>query len=220
MKKVFFLVTVLSVLLSACLPGFLQPQATATSGPAPLLEDLQATATFLAQETLQSLSTVFPSATSSSTPPAMTATNTPTPKIPTETQNPVLLTLTATLGTGTVQPVDGTIVVPSTSASSTPVIGTPGPLHAGTMPPNLPFGKITLINRSKTEVYISLRCVTPSGYITIVEYPVGGMVKANIPAGKYTYVLWVGGRQILGDFALGKAQSLMIKIFKDRVEIR
>jgi len=98
MKKILFMVIVLSLSLSACLPAILQPQATATSGPAPLLvEDLQATATILAQETLQSLSTsaptTAPSVTPSDPPVVMTATNTPTQEIPTETPNPVLLTL-------------------------------------------------------------------------------------------------------------------------------
>ncbi len=222
MKKVLFLVIVISLSLSACLPAFLQPQATPTASPAPIsVEDLQATATILAQGSLQSLPTLILAP--SETPVAVTATNMSTEEVPTETQNPILLTLTATLGAGVALPANGTATSTAAStltANSTPTIGTPLPLHSGTMPPNLPFGKITLINRSKVEVYISLRCVTKDGYVTIIEYPVGGMIKANAPAGKYTYVVWVGGRQILGNFALGKDQNLTIKIFKDRVEIK
>lgn len=217
MKKIIFLILVVSLSISACMPAVLQPQATASLVPISV-EDLQATATILAQESLQSLptSTVAPSG----TPVVETATSTLTQKVPTETQNPVLLTLTATLSMGTVNQDNGTTTTTSVVIGSTPTIGTPHPLHSGTMPPNLPFGKITLINRSKAEVYISLRCVTKDGYVTIIEYPVGRMVKTNIPAGKYTYVVWVGGRQILGDFKLDKSQNLMIKIFKDRVEIK
>ena len=222
MKKNIFLVITLSLSLSACLPAFLQPQAIPTASPAPIsVEDLQNTATALAQESLQSLPT--PILAPSETPVAVTATNTSTQEVPTETQNPILLTLTATLGAGLAPPENGTVtltVVSTLANNSTPTIGTPLPLHSGTMPPNLPYGKITLINRSKVEVYISLRCVTKDGYVTIIEYPVGGMIKANIPAGKYTYVVWVGGRQILGNFAMGKDQNLTIKIFKDRVEIK
>ncbi|MBI5962181.1 MAG: hypothetical protein HY863_01795 [Chloroflexi bacterium] len=222
MKKVFFLAIAFSLSLSACLPAILQPQATPTASPPPIsVEDLQATATILAQESLQSLPS--PILAPSETPVAVTATNTATQEVPTETQNPILLTLTATLGASIALPENGT-ATPTTTATlpinSTPTIGTPLPLHSGTMPPNLPYGKITLINRSRVEVYISLRCVTKDGYVTIIEYPVDGMIKTNAPAGRYTYVVWVGGRQILGDFALSKAQNLTIKIFKDRVEIK
>lgn len=219
MKKIPFLVIVLSLSLSACLPAFLQPQATATSLAPISVEDLQATATILAQGALQSQPS--PTLAPSDTPVAVIETNTPTQEIPTETAVPASPTLTATLGaaisnSGTTAPTTTSIL----AVGSTPTVGTPHPLHYGTMPPNLPFGKITLINRSKAEVYISLRCVTKDGYVTIIEYPVGGMAKTTAPAGKYTYVVWVGGRQIIGEFTLDKSQDLTIKIFKDRVEIK
>lgn len=221
MKKVFLLMVVLSLSLSACLPAFLQPQATASLVPISV-EDLEATATILAQQALQSLTT--PTTASSDTPVITTETNTPTQEVPTETQTPELLTLTSTLGADTASLVNSATATPSATSilaiNSTQTVATPHILYAGTMPPNLPFGKITLINRSKVEAYISLRCVTKEGYVTIIEYPVGGTVKANAPAGKYTYVLWVGGRQIVGDFALSKSQNLTIRIFKDRVEIK
>jgi hypothetical protein len=221
MKKVFLLMLALSLSISACLPAFLQPQATAS--PVPIsVEDLEATATVLAQEVLQSLTT--PTAVPSDAPVITTETTTPTQEVPTETPTLELLTLTSTLGVDTANLANGATATPSATSiltiNSTQTAGTPHILYAGTMPPNLPFGKITLINRSKVDAYISLRCVTKEGYVTIIEYPVGGMIKANAPAGKYTYVLWVGGRQIVGDFALSKSQNLTIRIFKDRVEIK
>jgi hypothetical protein len=149
-----------------------------------------------------------------------------------------LLTLTATLGTGTAAvgnqasslgsptvTVTGTLPL-TTAPSNTPnpavniATGSPHPQHAGTMPPSLPFGEITLRNKSKAEVYISLRCVTKDGYVTIIEYPVKGVVTTRALAGQYTYVVWVGGRQIVGDFALKKSQDLAITIYKDRVAIK
>ncbi len=62
------------------------------------------------------------------------------------------------------------------------------------MPPNLPFGELKLINKSKAEVYISLRCVTKDDFVTIIEYPVKGIVTTRALAGQYTYVA-LGGRQ-------------------------
>jgi hypothetical protein len=212
------------------LPAIFPPKATS---PAPLsVQDLELTATSIAEQTLQSFPTppqLTETSAPSITPKVTTATNAPTITIPTETQNPILLTLTATLGTGTVIPGPQTTALGESilTAINTPnpalintFTGTAHPQHSGTMPPDVPFGQVTLINRSKAEVYISLRCVTKDGHVTIIEYPVRATVRTDAPAGKYTYVVWVGGRQILGSFALSKSQDLMIMIYKDRVLIK
>ena len=228
MKKVF-LFTALCVTLSACIPAVFQTDA---ASPAPISEaDLQATAAILSQQTLQSLPS--PTLAPSNTPVMVMGTtiSTPTQATPTETQNPILLTLTATLGTGT--------VIAGTSTTGTPATGTPGtstvtpnpafsatptetlhPQHYGTMPPNLPFGDVTLINESRAEVYVSLQCTTKDGYVTIIEYPVGRKVTTSAPAGEYIYVVWVGGNKIVGEFVLGGSQNLTMTIYKDRVAIK
>ena len=228
MQKKLILLFVSSFLFTACLPAFAQP--TANNNPTPISEaDLQLTAAVLSQQTLQAI----PSNTSlpSETPVIVTETNTPVPQTATETQNSVLLTLTATLGTGTVtaQNPSGVIV------GTLPFTGTPGatlnpltktstiepkPLFSGTLPPNLPFGFITLVNKAKADAYISLRCVTKEGYVTILEYPVERTVNAKAPAGKYTYVAWVGGRQFTGSFSLSKDNDLLITLFKDKITIK
>ncbi|MDP1714098.1 MAG: hypothetical protein Q8L41_05075 [Anaerolineales bacterium] len=227
MKKMLVLMVVLVATLSGCLPAMLQPEA---ANPTLITEaDLQTTAEILSQQTLQSLptATVAPSETAV----VMTATETPIQSTPTATQNPILLTLTATLGTGTVSannetPVSGTLPftgTPSATAkpafSATPTLEA-RPLSYGTLPPNLPSGTITLINNAKVDVYISLRSVTKEGYITILEYPIKSSVEAKAPAGKYTYVAWVGGKQFTGAFSLSKGQDLVINIFKDRIGIK
>lgn len=232
MKKRFAIFVVLSFLLNACLPAF--PQTETDVIPTPISEsDLQLTAAVLSQQTLQAL----PSDTSvpSETPVIVTATNTEIPATPTETPNPVLLTLAATLGTGTVtaEDVDGTpgaILVGTLPFTGTPSLVSPQnatatiepkPLSYGTLPPNLPFGHIILINKAKADAYISLRCVTKDGYVTILEYPVKGTVKAKAPVGKYTYVAWVGGRQFTGSFSLSNdSDDLIITLFKDKITIK
>jgi hypothetical protein len=99
MKKMLVMIVMLGFTLSACLPAFTQPQAD--SSPAPISEaDLRATAEILSQQTLQALPTMPPPP--SETPVIVTETETPILETATETPNPVLLTLTATLGTGTV----------------------------------------------------------------------------------------------------------------------
>ena len=228
MKKMIVVMIALVVSLSGCLPTVFQPK---TPVPTPISEaDLQATAAILSQQTLQSLlptPTILPSV----TPVVLPATQTPTLAVPTETQNPVLLTLTATLGTGTVTGINTTLVsgtLPFTgtpSATAKPAINTTPtetahPLSYGTLPPNLPSGRIVLVNKAKVDVYISLRCITKDGNITILEYPVKASVQAKAPAGNYTYVAWVGGRQFTGSFSLSKDQDMVLNIFKDRIDIK
>ncbi len=228
MKKIVFLITILGLLLSACLPAALQPEAVS---PTPISEaDLQATAAVFSQQTLQALPTftVAPS----NTPVVTTATA--TQATPTETQDPAALTLTATLNTFPTStagsPFTPTMTItgtlPSTTPSHTPnplmsatLTGTAHPQHYGTMPPYLPFSQITLINKAKAEVYISLQCTTKDGYFSVIETPVSGTTTVKAPVGKYTYVAWVGGRQIVGKFILDNNNDIKIRIFKDHLEI-
>lgn len=232
MKKKLAVALVLSILLNACLPAFAQP--TAQTNPTPISEaDLQLTAAVLLQQTLQAL----PSATSapSETPVIVTATNTEVAETATETPNPALLTLTATLGTGTPENITGTpgagVIIGTLPFTDTPSLTAnpfstatstidPQPQFYGTLPPNLPSGSIIMINKAKADAYISLRVVTKDDYVSILEYPVDGTVKANAPAGKYTYVAWVGGRQFTGSFTLLKEDDLTITLFKDKITIK
>lgn len=226
MKKLFVLMIALCLILSACLPTAAQPEV-ATQAPA-FIPDIDATVVISVQQTLQALptSTLAPS----NTPVLVTATQTATQPTPTETQNPVLLTLTATLGTGTpatnIPGTPGTLPASATSSSnvnpafSPTVTETPHLQYYGTMPPYLAYSKITLNNKSKSEVYISLQCTTSEGYKTIIEYPVSGQVEANAPVGKYIYVAWVGGKKITGKFSLDNDHDLIINIFKDHLEIK
>lgn len=232
MKKGLLIFIVMSFLFSACAPALPQTETT----PTPISEaDLQLTADVFVQQTLQALPTDTPVPTE--TPVILTATHTLIAETPTETQNPSLLTLTATLGTGTVTAENITGPPSSGIAIGTlPFTGTPSatnnpfatvtstiepkPQSYGTLPPNLPFGFIAIINKAKTDAYISLRCVTKDGYVTILEYPVESKVTAKAPSGKYTYVAWIGGRQFTGSFTLPKDEDLTITLFKDRINVK
>lgn len=228
MKKTLFLFVSLSLLLGACLPVFPQTQAAT---PTPVSQaELEVTAAVLAGQTLQALPTetvILPS----ETPVILTPTQTTVPETPTETPNPILLTLTATLGTGTPF-TDGSTPGTAVIVGTLPFTGTPGividprtptrtprPLFHGTLPPSVPYGKVTLVNQAKADAYISLRCVTPEGYVTYLEYPVKQSVSSKAPAGTYTYVAWIGGRQFTGSFSLKKDGELTINLFKDKITI-
>lgn len=184
--------------------------AGAASNPSPISEkDLQATSDVIVQQTMQAMPT--PTLQPSNTPVVVTQTPTIIPSTTssptlavtaTQTQNPILLTLTATLGTGT--PSAGTIIPGNTSGTvqttvipdfSTPATEPAYPQTYGTMPPNLPFGKVTVYNQAKTEAYVSLQCTTKDGYVSIIEYPLSGNGKTGtkMPAGSCRAVAYVGG---------------------------
>lgn len=221
MRKGFLLAVALVTLLSACLPAF----PGSHNGTAPVSEeDLRLTAAVLSGQTLAALPTQSPVPTE--TPAILSLEPTATQPTPTETVNPVLLTLTATLIAGTLAPGFSST---DTSGSQTPVSQTevssiPGtPLSGGTtgtQAPFLPYGTIQLFNKADADAYISLRCVTKEGYVTLLEYPVKKNFSVEAPAGSYTYVAWVGGRQFDGSFKMDKGGFVTITFYKNRINIK
>jgi len=223
MRKNIVLFFCASLILSACIP-FIFP----TPIPA---ADFEATSLVFVEQSLQAQSS--PSLAASQTPTIATASPaaTQTQGTVTATLNPILLTLTATLGTGTI-PVSGTTTAGTyypPAVSSTPNLtsilfivtptGSPHPQFYGTLPPYVPSGKLILINRSKAEAYISLQVTTTEGLKSILEYPVQGRVISIAPAGKYFFVAWVGGKKMTGSFRLDKNADLTLTLMKDKVVI-
>ena len=145
-----------------------------------------------------------------------------TPTIDLFATTPTTALLTATTGpTAT-----GLAPGPTATFTATAVSGqaTPFPTLAirtyGTLPPaNRPYTEALIFNRTKAECYISLQIVTDQGY-TIIEYPVKKMVHILIPTGEYTYVVWVGGRQLVGNFHASQGIESVINIYKDKVVIK
>jgi len=210
MKRTAVLASAAVFLLSACIPTLPQLQPPSE---APVV-DVQATEAAMvethAAETLNALPT----------PTLEPATDTPEPTA-TDTES-----LTATeAATETLTPDPNiTITETGTLPTATQLIAnateTLHPRFFGTQPPAIPYGKVGLVNKSKAEAYISLQCTTVDGYKTIIEYPVTGRFKVSAPAGKYTYVAWVGGREFLGAFHLGKGDEIEILIEKDKITVR
>ena len=221
MKRAAVLAVVTVFLLSACIPALPQLQQP---NEAPVV-DVQATEAAMAEthaaETLNALPTPTlepatdtpePTATETESPTsteAATETLTPDPNV-TVTETGVALTATATV-TGT---------LPTATQLIATATETLHPRFFGTQPPAIPYGKVGLVNKSKAEAYISLHCTTVDGYKTFIEYPVYGRMKVSAPAGKYTYVAWVGGREFLGAFHLGKGDEIEILIEKDKITVR
>ncbi|MFZ5910537.1 MAG: hypothetical protein ACOYYU_11020 [Chloroflexota bacterium] len=228
MSRTVGLALAMALFLSACIPELSLPGLT-TGNPSPDAQASEAAlASTLAIETLNAL----PAATQ---PPAgmptLTATHTktalPTPSLSTTPTASAALSGTPATDTATAT-VTGTLATASLLPTGTPASGTPASptatetLHArfyGTLPPAIPSGKIVLLNRSKSEVYVSLRCTTLDGNVTILEYPVGGKMRISAPAGYYTYVAWVGGRKFEGRFNLAKNGEINITFEKKKVKV-
>ena len=224
-KTAVVLGLMLSFIIGACsqLPGFTPTpgtvpnvDSTATSGA---LFNTAVAQTLTAQPTLTSVP-----ATPTAVIPVASATLPPT-DIPTSTVTPVT-DLTTTPVTATSGPATATLVPSSVSATPTLVAGQVTPIWTlavrtyGTLPPLVPFSHITLINKAKAEAYISLHVDLPEGGNTVIEYPVEGRVKIKAPVGFYSYVTWVGGNKIVGNFKLHNNDDLTITIYKDKVVIK
>lgn len=151
--------------------------------------------------------------------PTLVATETP---VATQTFTPVVDLTAAATGTGNVVTATfgpalptGTLAVGQVTEIPTLTIR----LY-GTLPPAVPFSQVTLINRARTEAYISLQVTMPDGTYSILEYPVEGRVKINAPIGSYLYVAWVGGRKMVGEFKLKHNDDLSITLYRDHIEVK
>lgn len=217
MKKILIL-TLVAILASSC--SALQPGQN--PAPAPDIDTL-ATIDAIVRESSEETLAAQPSPTA--VPVIDTATSvvasSPTTEAasdaPSSTPAPNLTTTPATATSG---PTQANATATATLASGKPTLTpTLGILKYGTLPPAVPSAKVTILNKSKAQAYISLQNRPPDREVAILEYPVEKQVKVDAPLGYYLYVVWVGGRKIVGEFTLMKDDEITITIYKDRVEI-
>jgi hypothetical protein len=220
MKKFTVLALLCSLTLGSC-----QAISLPTS-PAPSV-DSQGTVNAVVQTSNAQTLTAQPSPTTA--PPTATVTPllaeaSPTTVTDTPTIDPLATFLTTTPATATSGPtatgLAPTATFTATAASSQLTeIPTLAIRTYGTLPPlNRPYTEVSIFNRTKAQCYISLQIVTDQGY-TIIEYPVEKMVNVLIPTGEYTYVVWVGGRKLVGNFHASQGIESVINIYRDKVVI-
>jgi hypothetical protein len=219
MKKILIpILLLMMVVTGACLP------APAPEDSAPQV-DMQATIDAIVR--IAAAQTLAAQASPTTAPPmdSPTAVIEPssTPDVnngPSVTPLPNLTTtpVTATSGTEIATTISATAtLVPSGNPTLTPTLGI---LKYGTLPPAVPSADITLVNRSKAQAYISLQNHPKNREIAILEYPVVKQVSVKAPLGYYLYVVWVGGRKIVGEFVLHDGDDLKIIIYKDKVVVQ
>ena len=218
MKKIA-LPVIAALILGACLPSNPVPNTVPTANSAGTADALAKTSV---AQTLTALPTITVApVTDTATPPILLPSDTATTEPFTATAVPNLTTTPATATSGTpLEPAltsTATITVGTGGATLTPTLGI---LTYGTLPPAVPYSTIFLVNKSRTQAYISLQVTTAQGGPTIIEYPVEGTVKIQAPTGSYLYVAWVGGRKMVGEFRLRNADDLTITLFRDRVVVQ
>lgn len=208
MRKLLLLVLGLSLILSACMPAFLEQ----TVKPAP------------------SAVAASPTAIPASSTPVILPSATP---LPTHTSKPTSTPLPPPTATASATALPPTTSVTGTATTATPGPGTPsltftpvtytatlGFQSYGTLPPLVPSGKIMLSNRSHAQAYISLQCINKEGTLSIMEFPVSKYTEVKVPSGKCDYVAWVGGRQFTGKFSLDTGGQRTITLYKNRIKIK
>jgi hypothetical protein len=216
MKKILIPVLLLMVITGACFavaPTIDTVPQVDTQATIDSLVNVAATQTAAAlpsPATVPVLDTA--TSTASSVPTHVTVTLSATPA-------PNLTTTPVTATSGTFQPVTTGTQTASLSGSIT-VTPTLGILTYGTLPPAVPSAGITILNKSKAQAYISLQNYPTDRGVAILEYPVKKRVSVKAPLGYYVYVVWVGGRQITGEFTLHKNDDLTITIYKDKVTVQ
>lgn len=224
MKKTVILGLIVALALGACvLPAIPTSNTGSTPNPntGPTV-DVAGTADSTLKTALAQTLTAQPTVTS--VPP----TDTPTPVlesfVPVTVESSTFTTtpiadLTTTPATATSGPGDSI----STATLAAVVPGTSIPTLTirlwGTLPPAIPSSDIVLINKSKTQAYISLQVTSPDGRYAVIEYPVVGRIEIKAPIGSYLYVAWVGGNKMVGNFRLHGNEELSITLYKDKVDI-
>ena len=217
MKKIL-----IPILLSMIVTGACLPVAPPTDSAPPV--NSQATIDSIVNTAAAQTLAAQPSPTTA--PPTETATAVLGPSatvevtdVPSSTPAPNLTTTPATATSIAEAAATATATQPASSGSPT-LTPTLGILKYGTLPPAVPSADITLVNKSKTQAYISLQNYPKNRDLAILEYPVVKQVKIQAPLGYYLYVVWVGGRKIVGEFVLHDSDDLKITIYKDKVTVQ
>jgi len=216
MKKILFSILALALVSAACSTSNFTATVvppTPTVVPSTPTFDIRQTDKALTQQaalvnpTTAPVNDTFTAAVES---PIATDTTTVTPQ-PNLTTTPVTSTI------GTTSSASFTSTLQAGDITLTPTLGV---MTYGTLPPAVPFAKVTLINKSKAQAYISLQNYPANGNATILEYPVGKQIGIKAPLGNYIYVVWVGGRKITGSFVLHNNNDITITIYKDKVIVQ
>jgi hypothetical protein len=215
-RRLAFIVLILSVALSACMPGLSPIPAGDSQATAMALAGTMVVQTMAAlpTPTVAPTNAPLPTLTVTTAPSATEATNTATftPGATSTVNSTVTATGSAT-GAVTISTVPNTVVGTITATLTV----TPGPLLWGTVPPSVPYARVHLVNLTNQMVYISFHCTLENGLTSYLEYPVYARITVSIPTGPCHYVAWVKGQQFTGDIRIKKFEEYTFTFKKTKI---
>jgi hypothetical protein len=218
-RHLAFIALILSVALSACVPGFAPVSAGDSQATAMVLAGTIAAQTMAAlpTPTVAPTNTPLPTFTVTTAPSATQApTNTVTSTLgATSTANTTVTATGSATGAVTISTVPNTAVGTITATLTV----TPGPLLWGTVPPAVPYGRVHLVNLTNRMAYISFHCTLENGLTSYLEYPVYGRLTVSIPTGYCHYVAWVKGQQLTGDVRIKKFEEYTFTFKRQKIII-
>ena len=109
----------------------------------------------------------------------------------------------------------GTLATIEPTATAT----VPESISLDRLPPGTLYKRIHIENRSRKQMDISLHCTTLRGLQTVLEYANVKNLSVEAPDGNYIFVVYAGGRQMIGSFSLLTVPSLTITVYADRVAV-
>ncbi len=122
-------------------------------------------------------------------------------------------TFTSTNGPGTLA---ATVLMPTLPPLTATVVES---VSLDKLPPGTVYKPVRIENLSRSEMDISLHCTTLRGLQTVLEYEGVKRLTVQAPDGNYVYVVYVGGRKIVGSFSILDVPNLTITVYADRVAI-
>lgn len=157
--------------------------------------------------------------------PVIAPTNTPTAApsftpIPSLTPTAALETAAVTGAAATGSPVALGTAGPTGTLPATGTATLVVPISIDKLPRDTVYKRVRIDNESKAQMDISLHCTTQQGLHTILEYTNVRNLTIEAPEGDYVYVVYVGGRQIVGSFSLRHVTSVYLTVYKDHVTVR
>ncbi len=231
MKKMIVLTLAMLFSLSACVPTFLKSDSQDTpAAPVDIAATVDAAASTQVAQTFEALAALatptmeVPTAEPSTD--EATATAIETTELPSET--PTLEEPQTPEGTlpAETETSDETLVPTATAtleATATSIYPSPtSPISIQLPPDYIPRYEISIINKTKGKIYISLQGVTVDDYHPIIEYDLkaGGQTTIAIPEGTYTAIVYVGKEPMVDYFSIHGSNEITIFIERDELRIK
>lgn len=221
MKRLALASLVLFLAMMACSPFAAPISAADSQATSKALIDTQVALTMAAKPTREPTRTSVPTATLL-IPPSDTSTS-----VPSETSTATVtadgtMSETPTLTVTT----EGPTATPSATVSATATFSgtvtatftfTPGVLTYGTIPPEVPYGYVTLKNLTNDMVYIAFRCAMTNGLTSLLEYPVYSVVKEKLPTGSCQWTAFVKNQEFKGELRVKKFEEYTLTFKPNKV---